>query len=78
MSDQLVDIRTPLATSANARVEVGQDGVVHVLAGPVTLHVERAICVELASTMARAMRVLERIESKTPQLKLIGQESGEN
>jgi hypothetical protein len=33
MNDQLVDVRTPLAVSRNARVEIGRDGVLHVLAG---------------------------------------------
>jgi len=70
-SDQLMDIRTPLAISPNARVEVGQDGVVHVLAGPVTLHVDRSVCAELAKTMARAMQVLEDMDQRQrPRLKL--------
>jgi hypothetical protein len=42
MSDRLIDVRTLLAASAQTRVEIGQDGVLHVLAGPVTLHLERA------------------------------------
>lgn len=58
MNDELIDIRTPLAASPNARVELGRDGVVHVLAGPVTLHLERAVCEELTTTLARAMVIL--------------------
>jgi hypothetical protein len=55
VKDDLIDIRTPLAASRHARVEIGMDGVLHVLAGPVTLHLERAICEELTTTLARAM-----------------------
>jgi len=73
MSDQLIDIRTPLATSEHARVELGRDGVLHVLAGPVTLHMERAICEELTTTLARAMVALARIQPKRtrPALTLV-------
>lgn len=40
MNERLIDIRTPLAASTQTRVEIGEDGVLHVLAGPVTLHLE--------------------------------------
>ena len=60
MSERLIDIRTELAASARTRVEIGQDGVLHVLAGPVTLHMDRAVCEELTTTLARAMVVLAR------------------
>ena len=55
MNDELIDIRRPLAVSPSARVELGQDGTLHVLAGPITLHLERAFCEELTTTLARAM-----------------------
>ena len=73
MDHELMDIRTPLAVSPNARVEVGQDGVVHVLAGPVTLHLEHAMCEELTATLARAMLGLARRSKRpaTPALRLI-------
>lgn len=60
MSDRLVDIRTQLAASPRTRVEIGQDGVLHVLAGPITLHLDRAVCEELTTTLARAMVALAR------------------
>lgn len=72
MENQLIDVRTPLAVSRHARIEVGQDGIVHVLAGPVTLHMERAICEELTATLARAMVALAKSdEPKRPQLSLV-------
>jgi hypothetical protein len=73
MSDELIDIRTPLAASSNARVEIGQDGVVHVLAGPVTLHLSRAMSEELTTTLARAMLVLAKLQPKprAPALALL-------
>jgi len=73
MSDHLVDVRTPLAASAKARVELGRDGVVHVLAGPVTLHLERAFCEELTTILARAMVRLAQTRPKRarPELTVI-------
>lgn len=79
MSDELIDIRTPLAASKNARVELGRDGVLHVLAGPVTLHMDRATCEELTTTLARAMVSLAGMHPKTrpPALVLVrAEESG--
>jgi hypothetical protein len=58
MNDELVDVRTPLAVSPNARVELGRDGTVHVLVGPITLHLDRAMSEELTTTLARAMVLL--------------------
>jgi hypothetical protein len=66
MSDELIDVRTRLAASPRTRVEIGQDGVLHVLAGHVTLHLERAVCEELTTTLARAMVLLTRSEPKRP------------
>ena len=73
MKDELMDIRTSLARSPNARVEVGSDGVLHILAGPITLHVDRSICEELAGTLARAMIALRKVEARSaPALRLVG------
>src|SRR6188474_1302371 len=44
MSEELADIRTRLAMSKNAHVESGSAGVLHVLAGPVTGHLDRPTC----------------------------------
>lgn len=64
MTDRLIDVRTELAASPHTRVEIGQDGVLHVLAGPITLHLDRAICEELTTTLARAMVALARRPSR--------------
>jgi hypothetical protein len=64
MDERLIDIRTELAASPRTRVELGQDGVLHILAGPVTLHMDRAVCEELTTTLARAMVVLARSHSQ--------------
>lgn len=76
MSGELIDIRTPLAVSKNARVEIGRDGVLHVLAGPVTVHMDRATCEELTTTLARAMVALAKLHPKTrlPALALVREE----
>jgi hypothetical protein len=73
MSDDLVDIRAPLAVSRHVRVEIGRDGVLHVLVGAVTLHLERAVCEELTTTLARAMVTLIRVQPKggSPTLTLV-------
>lgn len=73
MSERLIDIRTELAASPRTRVEIGQDGVLHVLAGPVTLHMDRAVCEELTTTLARAMVALARRKPEPPQLRIVRQ-----
>jgi hypothetical protein len=73
VSETLVDVRTALAESRHARVELGRDGVIHVLAGPVTLHLDRERCEELTTTLARAMLVLAELLPKhePPRLALV-------
>jgi hypothetical protein len=73
MSDELIDVRTTLAASRQTRVEIGSDGVLHVLAGPITLHLERAACEDLTTTLARAMVALARREprQRAPTLVLV-------
>jgi hypothetical protein len=77
MSDQWIDVRTTLAASRQTRVEIGNDGVLHVLAGPVTLHLERGACEELTTTLARAMVALAQQQPRriAPQLSLVQKES---
>lgn len=58
------DVRTPIAVSPSVRVEVGQDRTLHVLVGPVTLHVERHLCEELATTLAVAMVRLYELDDQ--------------
>lgn len=80
MDKRLIDIRTQLAASARTRVEIGEDGVLHVLAGPVTLHLERAVCEELTTTLAKAMVALARSTPKrrAPALCLVKDQLGEH
>jgi len=70
VSHELVDVRTALAVSPHARVEMGRDGVLHVLVGPLTLHLDRAICEELTTTLARAMVALAKTQPKQTRAKL--------
>jgi hypothetical protein len=79
MSDQLIDVRTPLAVSENVRVEAGSDGVLHVHVGPLTIHLDRDRCEELTTTLARAMVGLARAErrSRSPRLRLVRAENEE-
>lgn len=71
--NELVDVRVPLAASPGARVELGQDGVLHVLTGPIALSLDRAACEELTTTLARAMVRLARMHPRrrTPQLTVV-------
>jgi hypothetical protein len=69
MTDHHIDVRTELAASRRTRVDIGRDGVLHVLAGPITLHLDRATCEELTTTLARAMVALAR--SRRPRLHLV-------
>jgi hypothetical protein len=45
-------------------VEIGQDGVLHVLAGHVTLHLDRDMCEELTTTLARAVIKLAKSDPR--------------
>jgi hypothetical protein len=72
---ELIDVRTVLAASRNARVEIGEDGVLHVLAGPITIHLERAVCEELTETLAKAMAVLSRRSAERPLLRIVRRHS---
>jgi hypothetical protein len=73
MTDRWIDTRTELAASPRTRVEIGEDGVLHVLAGPITLHMDRGACEELTTTLARAMVTLARREPirRAPGLRLV-------
>ncbi len=73
MKEDLIDIRTELASSQRTRVEIGRDGVLHVLAGPVTLHLDRMVCEELTTTLAKAMVILarSRVKRRGPALSLV-------
>jgi hypothetical protein len=72
MTDR-IDVRTELAASRRMRVEIGEDGVLHVLAGPITLHLDRGSCEELTTTLARAMVTLARRQPprRAPELRLV-------
>jgi hypothetical protein len=77
MNHELIDIRTPLAASKHARVEIGEDGVLHVLVGSTTLHLERAVCEELTTTLARAMVTLAKAQPRPrqPRLALVARDA---
>ena len=76
-NEKLVDVRTPLAASEHVRIELGRDGVLHVLAGPITLHMDRGRCEELTTTLARAMLALAALFPKNarPPLSVVRAES---
>lgn len=79
MSEQLIDLRTPISTSKSVRVEIGQDDIVHVLAGAVSLHVERQMFEELSLTMARGLvRLRERDNPPPPVLRLVRELPGDS
>jgi len=73
VSDEPIDVRTALARSSGVRVEVGRAGIVHVLVGPITLHLDRDACEELTTTLARAMVRLAQTQPRAtpPGLRLV-------
>lgn len=73
MSDRLIDVRTPLSVSENVRVELGADGTLYLVAPHVTLHLERDLGEELATTLARAVVRLRKLDSARarPGLQLV-------
>lgn len=60
-----------LAAAPGYRIELAEDGVVHVHAGPVSLRLERASCETLTTTLARAMVQLARAQPRRPALALL-------
>jgi hypothetical protein len=76
VSEELVDVRTALAVAKHTRGEIGRDGVLHVLVGPVTVHLDRAACEDLTTTLARAMVALAKLYPKVqaPSLTLVRDE----
>ena len=67
MSERLVDVRTPLAVSANVRIELGDDGALHVVTPRLTLHLDRAQCEELTTTLARGLVRLHKLNAPCPR-----------
>jgi hypothetical protein len=81
MSDRLIDVRTPLAVSEDVRVEIGGDGTMHVLLPAITLHLDRAHCEQLATTLARALVRLHKLRApreRTQRLRVVPQPETED
>ena len=76
MKDGLIDVRTPLAVSENVRVELGENGSLHVVTALLTLHLERDQCEELTTTLARALVRLHKLKKprRQPTLRVVGSE----
>ena len=77
MKDGLIDVRTPLAVSENVRVEVGENGALHIVTALLTLHLEREQCEELTTTLARALVRLHKLKKprRPPRLRIVGPEA---
>jgi len=77
VKDGLIDVRTPLAVSENVRVELGENGGLHVVTALLTLHLERDQCEELTTTLARALVRLHKLKKprRAPTLRVVGSEA---
>jgi hypothetical protein len=64
------DVRTELADSTSTRVEMDAEGVLHVHCCSVSLRLNRDLCEELATTLARAVVALARRQPKARKAKL--------
>lgn len=73
MNDELIDVRTPLAVSENVRIELGTDGALHVVTPQLTLHLDRARCEELTTTLARGLVRLHKLKAPCarPNLRVV-------
>lgn len=60
-----------LASSPGYRVELADDGIIHVHAGPLSLRLAREACEDLTTTLARAMVHLARLCPKKPRFEVI-------
>ena len=73
MKDGLIDVRTPLAVSENVRIELGNDGGLHVVTPALTMHLDREQCEELTTTLARGLVRLHKLKARRaqPSLRLV-------
>lgn len=72
MSDRQPCVRTILARSESFVVEKCSCGLVHIYAGPVTLHMEPEECEGFTTVMACAMVNMAKMkESQKPGLRLV-------
>ena len=73
MKDGLIDVRTPLAVSENVRIELGNDGALHVVTPRLTLHLDREQCEELTTTLARGLVRLHKLKAPRarPSLRVV-------
>jgi len=60
-----------LASAPGYRIELADDGVVHVHAGPVSFRLARDACEALTTTLARAMVRLAHVCPKRPVLEVL-------
>lgn len=60
-----------LASAPGYRVELADDGVVHVHAGPLSFRLARDACESLTTTLARAMVRLAKVSPKRPSLEVL-------
>ena len=77
MDENVVEFRETLSEASQTRLDRGEDGVLHLLVGPVTLNLDQAVCTELATTLAIGlMRLIEIQEpSRKFELKLVPREA---
>ncbi|MBZ5710843.1 MULTISPECIES: hypothetical protein [Nannocystis] len=60
-----------LASAPGYRIELADDGVVHVHAGPLSFRLARDACEALTTTLARAMVRLAHVCPKRPVLEVL-------
>ena len=77
VGEDVVEIRETLSEASQTRLDRGEDGVLHILVGPVTLHLDQAVCAELATTLAPGLMRLIEIQgpSRKFELKLVPTEA---
>ena len=77
MSENVGEVRETLSEASQTRLDRGEDGVLHILVGPVTLRLDQAVCAELTTTLATGLMRLIEIEgpSRKCELKLVHTEA---
>ena len=71
--NESVEVRETLSSASTTRLDIGEDGVLHLLVGPVTIHLDQPTCEELTTTLATGLLKLVKRKKTVdlPDLRLV-------
>ena len=78
--NESVEVRETLSSASTTRLDIGDDGVLHLPVGPVTIHLDQPTCEELTTTLATGLlKLVKRKKTvELPDLRLVVSDNGEH